>query len=64
MEGVGGGFFSFSLCSQHVPKCVPNSTSLYPICFAQSPPLLACNGGPKGEALNLSIESSISGEAP
>jgi hypothetical protein len=40
------------------PKGVPNSTSL---CFAQSPPLLTYIGGPKGEALHLSIESSILG---
>jgi len=69
VDGVRGGIFSFSLCSQHFPfkfpicsqssQCVPNSTSLYSVCFAQSPPLLACIGGPKGEALNLSIESSI-----
>jgi hypothetical protein len=30
-----------------------------PICFAQSPPLLTYIGAPKGEALHLSIESSI-----
>ena len=30
-----------------------------PICFAQSPPLLTYIGGPKEEALHLSIESSI-----
>jgi hypothetical protein len=29
--------------------------------FAQSPPLLTYIGGPKGEALHLSIESSILG---
>jgi hypothetical protein len=32
-----------------------------PICFAQSPPLLTYIGGPKGEALHHSIESSIVG---
>jgi hypothetical protein len=31
------------------------------ICFAQSPALLTYIGGPKGEALHLSIESSILG---
>jgi hypothetical protein len=36
---------------------VPN----IPICFAQSPPLFTYIGGPKGEALHLSIESSIFG---
>jgi len=30
-----------------------------PICFAQSLPLLPYIHGPKGEALHLSIESSI-----
>jgi len=32
-----------------------------PICFAQSPPLFSYIGGPKVEALHLSIESSIGG---
>jgi hypothetical protein len=37
------------------PKGVPNNTSLYPICFVQSPPILTYIGGPKGDALHLSI---------
>jgi hypothetical protein len=47
----------FPMCSQCVPnvfpKGLPNSTSLYPIYFAQSPPLLTYIGGPKGEVLQL-----------
>ncbi len=41
------------------PKGVPNSTSLYPICFGQSAPLLTYIGGPKGEATHLSVEFFI-----
>ncbi len=63
-------FFSFFLCSQHVPfkfsmnsHHVPNvfpiAPRFNPICFAQSPPLLTYIVGPKEEALHLSIESSI-----
>ncbi len=74
-SGWGEDFFSFSLCSQHVPfklpmgsYQVPNMFPRFPIaprfnpiCFAQSPPILTYIGGPKGEALHLSIESSILG---
>ncbi len=78
--GEGRGFFSFFLCSQHVPfkfpmgsHQVPNmfqmcSSRVFliaprfnPIYFAQSPPLLTYVGGPKGEAVHLSMESSILG---
>ncbi len=37
----------------------PITCPFNPICFAQSPPLFSYIGGPKGEALHLSIESSI-----
>ncbi len=65
----GGGGVSFFFCSQNVPpqvpnvfpKGVPNSTSFNRIHFAQSSPLLTYIGGPKGEALDLSIESFILG---
>jgi len=63
--GGGGGFFSFFLCSLQVPNMFPRVFAMVPgfnpICFAQSPPLLTYLGGPKGEALCLSIESSILG---
>jgi hypothetical protein len=63
--GGGGGFFSFFLCSLQVPNVFPRVFAMVPgfnpICFAQSPPLLTYVGGPKGEALCLSIESSILG---
>jgi hypothetical protein len=61
---VPSEFPSGSQSSQCVPKGVPNSFSLYPICFAQSPPLLTYIAGPKGEALHPSIESFILGELP
>jgi len=67
--GLWGGFFSFFLCSLQVPNgfpiCSPRVFSIAPrfnlICFAQSPSLLTYIGGPKGEALDLCIESSILG---
>ncbi len=43
------------------PKVFPIATCFNPICFAQSPPLFTYIGGLKGEALHLSIESSILG---
>jgi hypothetical protein len=46
------------MCSPRVFPIAPFSN---PVCFAQSPPLGTYIGGPKGEALHLSIESSISG---
>ncbi len=65
-ETGGGGrgrFFSFFLCSNRFAMCspwvFPIAPCFNPICFAQSPPLLTYIGGPKGEALHLSIESSI-----
>ncbi len=64
--GEGGGrkrFFSFFLCSNRFSMCspwvFPIAPCFNPICFAQSPPLLTYIGGPKGEALHLSIEFSI-----
>ncbi len=70
--GRGGIFFSFFLCSQHVPfmfprfpmcssRVFPIAPCLNPICFAQSPPILTYIGGPKGEAHHLSIKSFILG---
>ncbi len=60
--------FSFFLCSDmflssshQVPNVFLIAPHFNPICFAQSPPLLTYIGGPKGEALHLSIESSILG---
>jgi len=46
------------MCSLRVFPIAPPFNS---ICFAQSPPILTYIGvgGPKGEALHLSIESSI-----
>jgi hypothetical protein len=44
------------MCS---PWVFPIAPCFNPICFAQSPPLLTYIGGPKGEALHLSIESSV-----
>jgi hypothetical protein len=53
------------MSSHQVPICFPRGFPLAPhfnpICFAQSPPLLTYIGAPKGEALHLSIESSILG---
>ncbi len=51
-------FPRFPMCS---PKVFPIAPHFNPICFAQSPPLLTFVAGPKGEALHLSIESSILG---
>ncbi len=59
--GGGGEFFHFSFvptCSLQVPNVFPIASCFDPICFAQSPPLLTYIGGPKGEALHLSIESA------
>ncbi len=59
--GEGGKkkiFFIFPLLQQ-VLNVFPIAPCFNPICFAQSPPLLTYIGGPKGEALHLSIESSI-----
>jgi len=57
--------FKFPLCSiclHCVPRRVfPIALCFNFICFAQSPPLLTYISGPKGEALHLSIESSILG---
>jgi hypothetical protein len=47
------------MCS---PRVFPIAPGFNPICLAQSPPLLTYIGGPKGETLHLSIESSILGE--
>ncbi len=62
-RGERGRFFSFSLCSNRFPMCspwvFPIALCFNLICFAQSPPLLTYIGGPNGEALHLSIESSI-----
>jgi hypothetical protein len=49
-------FPTFLMCSSRVFPIAPHFN---PICFAQSPPLLTYIGGPKGESLHLSIESSI-----
>ncbi len=49
-------FTRFSMCSSRV---FPGAIHFNPICFAQSPSLLSYIVGPKGEALNISIESSI-----
>jgi len=49
------------MCS---PRVFPIALHFNPTCFAQSPPLLTYIGGPKREALYLSIESSILGEPP
>ncbi len=72
----GGGCFPFSFVpnmfpsnSQWVPIrfpiCSPRVFLIAPrfnlICFAQSPLLLTYIGRPKGEALHLSIESSLLG---
>jgi hypothetical protein len=65
----GGGIFFifllFSTCSLQVPngfsKLFPIAPRFNPIRFARSLPLLTSTGGPKGEALHLSLESSILG---
>jgi hypothetical protein len=67
---VGGDFFSFFLCSQHVPlkfpmcfsRVFPIAPHFNPICFGQSPTLLIYISGQKGEVFHLSIEPSILGE--
>jgi hypothetical protein len=46
------------MCS---PRVFPIAPSFIPICFTQSRPFLTYMGGPKEEALYLSIESSILG---
>ncbi len=46
------------MCSTRVFPIAPRFNPLW---FAQSPPLLNSIGGPKGEALHLSMESSILG---
>ncbi len=51
-------FLKFSMCS---PRVFPIAPRFNPICFAQRPRLLTYLGGPKGEVLHFSIESSISG---
>ncbi len=43
------------------PMLFPIAPRFSPICFAQSPALLTYTGGPKGEALYFSTESSILG---
>ncbi len=43
------------------PSVFPIAPRFNPMCFARSPPLLTYIGGPKGEALHLSVESSILG---
>jgi hypothetical protein len=48
----------FPMCS---PRVFPIAPPFNLICFAQSPPLLTYIGGPKGEALHLSIKSFILG---
>jgi hypothetical protein len=55
---VPNGFPSFSMCSARVFPIAPLFNHEW---FAQCPLLLTCIGGPKGEALHLSIESSILG---
>jgi hypothetical protein len=47
--------------SHQVPNVFLKGVHINPICFAQRPPLLTYIAGPKGEALHLSIESSILG---
>jgi hypothetical protein len=58
-------FFLFSFVPNMFPMCSPGLFTIAPhfnpICFAQSPPLLTYIGGTKGEAIHLSIESSILG---
>jgi len=58
---VLNGFPRFPMCSPRVFLIAPRFNH---ICFAQSPPLLTYIAGMKGEALHLSIESSILGESP
>jgi hypothetical protein len=61
---VANGFQSGSQYVPKVPHVFPIAPRLNHICFAQSPPLLTYIGGPKEEAIHLSIESSILGEPP
>ncbi len=49
-------FLMLPMCSPRVFSIIP---CFNPICFAQSPPLFMYIVGPKGDALHLSIESSI-----
>jgi hypothetical protein len=49
------------MCSIRMFPIAPCFNPICFICFAQSPPLLTYRCGPKGEALHLSIESSILG---
>jgi hypothetical protein len=70
LKGGEEGFFSIVfvpnmfpirfplMCS---PRVVPIAPRFNPICFAQSPPLVMYVGGPKDEALHLSIEAFILG---
>jgi len=53
--------FKFPMGSHQVPSVFPIAPHFNPMGFAQSPPVLTYIGGPKGEALHLSIESSILG---
>jgi len=46
----------FPMCS---PRMFPMTPRLNPICFAQTPPLLAYIAGPKGKTLHKTIEPSI-----
>ncbi len=55
---------ALSQTDRPINEGVPNITSLNHICFAQNPPILTYIGGPKGEALHLSIKSSILEELP
>ncbi len=56
LGSLGSG--RFLMCS---PRVFSITTCFNPIHFAQSPPLFTYIGEPKGEALHLSIESSILG---
>jgi hypothetical protein len=51
----------YTRCPMCSPRVFPIAPCFNPVCFAESPPLLTYIGGPKGEALHLSIESSILG---
>ncbi len=71
--GLGGRTFFIYVLFPSSPQCVPNmfpicsprvfsiAPRFNPMCFAQSPPLLTYIGGPKGEALDFCLESSILG---
>ncbi len=66
-RGLGGGFFSFFLCSLYVPFKFPMCSlrvfqvapRFNPICFVQSPPLLTYIGGPKLDKLPSFIDRSL-----